>query len=429
MDVATVAAWHRIFRWGHDSTWSHLVSPQTSERIDYAQGVVSIGFVISISLLIWMVQLLIVKLILQPTMESRHEDDVNTQQQQQQQRKICHSLQSFIPCLSDNLQQQQQRIPVPWIAGGSRIDVQYIKRYHRHLKPKLQQMVLRSWRIQSCFLLSAFIIPFLTYTTVEKGLLPTQDGWNSLRHLSGTISDVIYQAKGNVDTILSEVQSWANVDDSSSFPLNQPNFCPNLKSQNVPMSLWNHSLPSTFLSMSAHHGSAKDLYTALDLRLSPIQQGLLTAGEATQDLEDILEMLLENDWIPKFTLLILNIFTGFLVVGVLLSRNNIIFHPYQFSVTSFFMPTFILVLILLIFQTSLVAVISTFHGDLCAGTGSNVTAQPNIKGTIEEVITMYSTSKSDIIYQTFDFYQSVRYLQMCSLYCHSTKSHNYLFLK
>jgi hypothetical protein len=118
---------HGSPRFGHSSTFANLFSNDSEDTADYIQGVIALGIFLVTLLTVWLTVLFLLKLFL-----------------------------------------GRQRIGCA--AGGDAILVNEIKKHQPELKPILQKMVRRSWRIQSCFLIAAVMLPIATGLFLYKGL-------------------------------------------------------------------------------------------------------------------------------------------------------------------------------------------------------------------------------------------------------------------
>lgn len=118
---------HGSPRFGHSNAFANLFSNDSEDTADYVQGVVTFGIFLLTLLTVWLTVLLLLKLTL-----------------------------------------GRQRIGCA--AGGGAILVNDIKKNQPELKPILQNMVRRSWRIQSFFLIAAVLLPVATGLFLYKGL-------------------------------------------------------------------------------------------------------------------------------------------------------------------------------------------------------------------------------------------------------------------
>jgi len=128
--LSTTISFHQTPRFGYSNNVADLLSPNTLERSNYRQGIFAFGIFLLVFWLVWLIVLFALKYIF-------------------------------------GIEK------VGCAASGEIIDVQHIKRHKRHLKPHLQSIVKRSWRIQTAFLLAAFLIPIGTWLLLERGLAPT----------------------------------------------------------------------------------------------------------------------------------------------------------------------------------------------------------------------------------------------------------------
>lgn len=135
----TVNTFHGSPRFGHASTFANLFSSDTAAQADYVQGIVVFGFLLVILLTVWLLSLLLLKVTL-------------------------------------------GRDRIGCAAGGGPILVNDIKKHQPHLKPMLQSMVKRSWRIQSCFIVAALLLPVATALFLFKGLNIMEDALENIQN-------------------------------------------------------------------------------------------------------------------------------------------------------------------------------------------------------------------------------------------------------
>jgi hypothetical protein len=69
-------------------------------------------------------------------------------------------------------------------AGGDKIDVQYIKKKQKHLKPILRRIVKRSWRVQFWFFAAAILLPITTCLFLKKGLHTTVESLEEIQQIA-----------------------------------------------------------------------------------------------------------------------------------------------------------------------------------------------------------------------------------------------------
>ncbi|KAG7338842.1 hypothetical protein IV203_012788 [Nitzschia inconspicua] len=105
--------------------------------------------------------------------------------------------------------------------------------------------------------------------------------------------------------------------------------------------------------------------------------------ETTLHIDSALSWFLNNDWLLKLLVLVLNVVNLFLLLNVqLLSKNNIIHHPTRTYVTYILMPIFGVVTLLTTIVTLLFGIAAQVNSDFCAGG-----PRPgSIQGTLQDAI-------------------------------------------
>ncbi|KAI2502705.1 hypothetical protein MHU86_11762 [Fragilaria crotonensis] len=375
--TATVLQLHRTFRWGHSNTFSHLFSPDPLLKVDYAQGLVAFGFFLTTLLLLWLLVLLLLKLLVR--------DPKNV--------------------IANNNDIRHRNKPIGWAAGGSVIDVQYIKKHRRDLKPHLERMVKQSWRIQSGFIMSSILIPVLIFVFLTRGLSTFVTGLDRVDVINDDIQRLTVRAFGIMETLLTERDRIRRMDQAGMFSLDR--HCPNLNNSTTSPT-FNASVAVAFVGVGNHLSrTLDDLDRLVDENVVYARQGLTTISSLTTSINHTFEFIYDNDWIPKFFLMIMAIVNFFFLAGVILTRCNIIFFPLRFMLVWFLMPLFIVLLIVASVGAPTFGVMASANADFCAGRGVNASSiNLSPKGTMEEIVLSHVASKSDVMYQAFDYYMN-----------------------
>ena len=402
IDRVTVVNLHRTPRWGHSNTFSHLFSPNPPFQVDYAQGIVAFGFFLTTLLLLWLLILFLLKLL------------ARGQTHLDKNGETCGML-------------KERKSPIGCAAGGNVIDVQYIKRHRRDLKPHLQAMVNRSWRVQSVFFLASILLPVAIYLFLTRGLTTLVSAVHDLKAINNDIQQLTDRSFGIMESLLKERDRIRQMDQAGMLSVDR--HCPNLKldhnGNGTAGSIWNTTtsqMPIAFLGIDSDLSATLDAMDRLvDENVIYARQGLTTVRHGTTSIQKALEFINDNDWVPKMFVMILAIVNLFFLAGVLLSRCNIIIFPLKCMQVWFLMPVFILLLIVAVIGTSTFGMMASANADFCAGGGVNAnitTMSP--KGTIEEIVLSHIATKSDIMYQAFDYFMNVRQFtfsrDVCSLH-------------
>ena len=380
---------HQTPRWGHSNTFSHFFSPDSSFQEDYAQGIAAFGFFLTTLLLLWFLVILVLKLLAKGSdpnpADSERENDAVT---------CCGSSSS------------QRSSPIGCAAGGSVIDVQYIKKHRRDLKPHLQRMVIRSWRVQSVFLLASILLPVAIYFFLTRGLSTFVAGLDAVQVINHDVQQLTDRSFGIIGSLLTERDRIRQLDRDGMLSVDR--HCPNL---NVHANgTFNSSVPVAFFGVSKDLSSTLDAMDRLvDENVIYARQGLNTMTRTTTSINRAFETVYDNDWVPKLFVMILAIINLFFLAGVVLTRFNVVILPLTCMHVWFLMPIFMLLLIVAILATSTFGMMASVNADFCAGGGTNAnTTYMSPKGTVEEIVLSHVSATSDVMYQAFDYYINVR---------------------
>jgi hypothetical protein len=195
--------------------------------------------------------------------------------------------------------------------------------------------------------------------------------------------------------------------------------CPNLNNTNT-RATFNASVSVAFVGVGGHLSHTLDeLDRLVDENVIFARQALTTISSLATSINHTFDAIYDNDWIPKFFVMILAVVNLFFLVGVILTRFNIIFFPLRLMFVWFLTPLFILLLIVAAVGAPTFGVMASANADFCSGRGVNALATDgSAKGTIEEIVLSHVASKSDVMYQSFDYFMNVR-LGVCNaLFAH-----------
>ena len=360
---------HRSPRWGHSNTFSHFFSDAPLQQIDYAKGLAAFGVFLILLVVIWLTILLLFKVIMAGRGNS-------------------------------------------WIAGGSVIDVQEIKKNQRHLKPMLQQMVKRSWRIQTCFLILSLLLPVATGFFIKKGLDTFVDAIVEIQGTNQNVEHVLAKGIGIVTSLTRERDRIHKLKDL--FDIDR--LCPlvgviNNNSNNSNNSNTSSSSSSSLFSNISFADINSHLFTTfddmdrlVDENVVYAEQGLHAIKDVTVSVDTAVDIIVASDWIPKMYMMVLMVINIFLLAGVVLNRQNIIFFPFKSMLVWLLVPAFILLLVIATVGTSAIGVLASVNADFCAGGDSE-----SPRGTLEDIIKSHSSSTTDLSYRSFEYYMTVRY--------------------
>lgn len=200
--------------------------------------------------------------------------------------------------------------------------------------------------------------------------------------------------------------------------LNLETVCPNFSSTTTTTIPWElSSLNMTSLSETIH-SSLQEIDTFMETRVHDAEIGLTKVMHATAQVDTAMSWFEENEWKPRLYIVVLIVVTIFLLVGILLSRNNISFNPLECVTMYLLVPTFCVCLVLSALGTYGFGASAVINADFCAGgdyPGSPV-------GTIDAIMKQQGVSQSDITFQSFHYYVEVSGL-LCGWWFGSIPSH------
>ena len=127
------------------------------------------------------------------------------------------------------------------------------------------------------------------------------------------------------------------------------NFCPNAVNNTVS----NATVQALNLSLTREsiQASFQGLNTFMDAFVNEAQIGVQRVREASDSLEETLIWFQKNEWMPCLLILILIVMNTFLLIGLMLSRNNIAYNPYICLLAYFLVPVFSVCLALSVVAT------------------------------------------------------------------------------
>lgn len=121
-------------------------------------------------------------------------------------------------------------------------------------------------------------------------------------------------------------------------------FCPNAVNNTVS----NTTLQALNLPLIGEtiQASFQELNTFMDTYVAEAQIGLQRVREASDSVDETIIWFQENEWKPRLLILILIVMNVFLLIGLMLSRNDIAYNPYICLLAYFLVPVFSVCLVL-----------------------------------------------------------------------------------
>lgn len=133
----------------------------------------------------------------------------------------------------------------------------------------------------------------------------------------------------------------------------------------------------------------------------------------THSIENGIDTIYHHDWIIKLFAMIFNICSIFMIIGVILVKNNITWPAYRFWCIYLLVPIFTCTLIAMIYMTCIFIMIAMMNSDFCMGGGSITSNNTDIPiqfypvNTIHDMISMQGYKSNSILHQSFQYYGTV----------------------
>lgn len=173
-----------------------------------------------------------------------------------------------------------------------------------------------------------------------------------------------------------------------------------------------HSLNMTRISETIRE-SLQEIDTFMETRVKDASHGLTRVGEATMSVDEAIYWFQQHEWKPRLCIVALIVVTMFLLIGLMLSRNNIAYNPYMCVEMYLLVPAFCFLLILSALATYAFGAGAIVNADFCAGG----TYPGSPQGTIEEIMSQQGVSPKDMLYQSFHYYAQVSTAECCGGRC------------
>lgn len=149
--------------------------------------------------------------------------------------------------------------------------------------------------------------------------------------------------------------------------------------------------------------SLQEIDDFMDTHVQNAEDGLIKVNDATNTVDDAISWFQANAWKPRLAIVVLVVMNVFLLIGLFLSRNNIVFNPYRCVEMYMLVPTFSVCLVLSALATYGFGAGAILNADFCAG--GEYPGSP--EGTIEEIMMQQGVSQQDVVYQSFRYYVEV----------------------
>lgn len=182
---------------------------------------------------------------------------------------------------------------------------------------------------------------------------------------------------------------------------------------------WELSSLNTSSLKETIHSTLTQVHVLMDTRVENAQTTFVQVKDATQFTDQAIYAFEVNQWKLKLCMVILVVIDIFLILGVLLSRNNIASNPYQCVARYVLIPTFCVVLILSALATYSFGAGAIVNADFCAGGDYTVYPSGSPVGSMEEIMKQLGVRPNDVVYQSFQYYVNVSIGSFERVSCHS----------
>jgi hypothetical protein len=172
---------------------------------------------------------------------------------------------------------------------------------------------------------------------------------------------------------------------------------------------------------------ASTLETNVESYLPSDPQGFQTLTEISQHTSESINWFLDNEWVFKMFLMVLNVINLLLLlVCYCFSKNNLIHPPTRAFTTWLLLPVFIVLTFILMATTAVAGIATLFNADFCAG-GGDLEQSP--QGTLRDAIFAYQhgslsslpenqqplNGSIELAFETFVYYSNVSSLHFLQI--------------
>lgn len=239
-------------------------------------------------------------------------------------------------------------------AGGETIHMTALRENGVRRWQRRQRMI-RSWRIQNIFAISAFGLIAFSFVFVNQGLTPFLHSLDDVT----TVTNVA-QTRTRHGMHLAHLLSSHMHNLRPYLDLNITKLCPN----------YDQTILETQFSLSVtakeivHAAKEMDYFLVNDM--DPFLHGLDAVAAACGSIDSAITTAKKNDWMIRLFLTSVNIINMFLIAGVFLTRNKIKSDLYQDVLGGICLPAFVTTMIFAIMVLCLVSAVGMVNaGRFC----------------------------------------------------------------
>jgi hypothetical protein len=265
-------------------------------------------------------------------------------------------------------------------AGGDAVDVREMKKVYNLDKQERKERILRNWRIQTtCLVTCVVLLPF-TILMLRLGLNPFIASLVDIQEINDQVDSHAYRGIQIVSQLhdayskLSEIQQSNAVQNT----LTLDQICPNRIT-----ALTNGGDNSTNDVSSKNHTS--DIYELLGFDPTELEDEIILGitdvesiiarydlqsasnilyqvTNATAAVDAGIDSLNSKDWVIKLFVVIMDVVVLYLIIGILIVKDNTDYPAYQFYTSWLLLPIFCATLAACIAGTCIFASIAMFNG-------------------------------------------------------------------
>lgn len=309
-------------------------------------------------------------------------------------------------------------------AGGEILDMKELSKRGISRKER-RRRILRSWRIQSTFMICGILVPTVSLVMMKTGWSQIQTAWVEVQEVVDDVEALAFRGWNAMDGLQQSrndliqnklVQALLEQSEETTASSIFASWCPNANSQD--------RLSFLHEAMSSLESDTDALVELFDSHIPNTANSFMAVTESTKTVDESIEWFFEHDWIWKMYLMTLNVLNFFLLMACYgLSKHNIIHAPTRMYLTFFIVPLFSIGTFLLLMVTASSGVATLLNSDFCAGGESPGSPQ----GTIQDAILSYQYGNLDrsnditgtlgLVYESFTYYANVSLRLRIFLHC------------
>jgi hypothetical protein len=315
-------------------------------------------------------------------------------------------------------------------AGGQVVDIRKLAKRGVSRKTRRKHIV-RNWRVQSMFLVVGLTIPTLTLILVKVGWGHMDTAMQDVKETLDDVESWSYNGQHIIERLQRterNIRQHEFVQQALGLSSPQQNsvfdeWCPNQRNSSLAL------LKESFVRVQSFAIHLEDDYA----RYVPNDiAGFQTIAEISNDIEASVDGVMDNDWMFKFFLMVLNVINLLMVlVCQVCSRNDIMHPPTRAFTTWLLLPLFFALTTILMAITAVGGVASLFNADFCSG-GDEGSPQ----GTFRDAILSFEhgsldasigpNDSMDFVYDSFRYYSGVRKVDIFDIVRGKLKSNHHI---